>query len=298
METPVVYFYADEELTVSVNIRFPSGSMTEWYPQAATPSRGIRWPRVQVLPNARPALVTEERPSPYYHARETDAATLRVDGATGSEVEKFLFYRGIGSFTLPVLPVLRGSSVELINSSDQTIGTVLLLEKREGRVGFSVLDSLDKRASRRLMRPSLTASCESVEKEIETALVSHGLFPKEARAMVRTWASAWLEDGTRVFYIMPRPLTDAVLPMTLNPAPDDLVRVLVARADIITPEILADIRRVVNTAITGEPVPGETLAVLRRYRRFAEPLLIEVLGESYPNGRIQALIAACDAQSP
>ena len=34
METPVVYFYADEELSVDVSVQFPQGRITEWFPQA------------------------------------------------------------------------------------------------------------------------------------------------------------------------------------------------------------------------------------------------------------------------
>ena len=34
METPVIYFYSDEELTANVSVRFPQGTITEWYPQA------------------------------------------------------------------------------------------------------------------------------------------------------------------------------------------------------------------------------------------------------------------------
>src|SRR5438876_2836811 len=34
METPVIYFYSDEERTVDVTVRFPHGLITEWYPQA------------------------------------------------------------------------------------------------------------------------------------------------------------------------------------------------------------------------------------------------------------------------
>src|SRR3989440_12264939 len=34
METPVIYFYADEEQTVDVAVDFPKGLITEWYPQA------------------------------------------------------------------------------------------------------------------------------------------------------------------------------------------------------------------------------------------------------------------------
>src|SRR6266404_3000960 len=34
METPVIYFYSDEEETVDVSVAFPKGLITEWYPQA------------------------------------------------------------------------------------------------------------------------------------------------------------------------------------------------------------------------------------------------------------------------
>src|SRR2546425_1300499 len=34
METPVIYFYSDQERTVDVTVRFPQGLITEWYPQA------------------------------------------------------------------------------------------------------------------------------------------------------------------------------------------------------------------------------------------------------------------------
>src|SRR4051812_16552905 len=33
METPVVYFYSPQKSTVRVNVRFPEGLITEWYPQ-------------------------------------------------------------------------------------------------------------------------------------------------------------------------------------------------------------------------------------------------------------------------
>src|SRR5438552_11805839 len=32
METPVIYFYAEHETNVSVQVGFPDGTITEWYP--------------------------------------------------------------------------------------------------------------------------------------------------------------------------------------------------------------------------------------------------------------------------
>src|SRR5829696_1563522 len=36
METPVIYFYTDRETRVTVDVKFPRGWITEWYPQAHT----------------------------------------------------------------------------------------------------------------------------------------------------------------------------------------------------------------------------------------------------------------------
>ena len=34
METPVIYFYTKTEQTIDVQVKFPKGLVTEWYPQA------------------------------------------------------------------------------------------------------------------------------------------------------------------------------------------------------------------------------------------------------------------------
>ena len=35
METPVIYFYSDEERTVDVNVKFKNGVVNQWYPQSS-----------------------------------------------------------------------------------------------------------------------------------------------------------------------------------------------------------------------------------------------------------------------
>src|SRR6266852_9616405 len=45
METPVLYFYSDNEMDVAVKVDFPKGKITEWYPQARAVSTGINWGR-------------------------------------------------------------------------------------------------------------------------------------------------------------------------------------------------------------------------------------------------------------
>src|SRR5580698_2584039 len=126
METPVVYFYSPQELEAHVKVSFPKGLITEWYPQAkyevfqrngsggatrrlepnlngldnspTSLTGAIEWPNIQVQPNTSYALRTEPAPSRYYAARGTDSAPLTV----GDEHEKFLFYRGVGRFPIPL----------------------------------------------------------------------------------------------------------------------------------------------------------------------------------------------------
>ena len=102
METPVLYFYAPRAMDASVDVRFPQGLITEWYPSAnyevyqasgarnaprrlATNLNGIDtslrsvtgvidWDHINVKPNTSPGLPLESGPSRYYAARETDAA--------------------------------------------------------------------------------------------------------------------------------------------------------------------------------------------------------------------------------
>src|SRR5689334_17675217 len=107
LETPVLYFYADRPLTASVHVEFPKGTMTEWYPAAERKEHTLAWDGVKVLPGTPLALPKEAKESRYYAARETDAAPLQVsclneDGAAALEQDKFLFYRGVGNFEMPL----------------------------------------------------------------------------------------------------------------------------------------------------------------------------------------------------
>ncbi len=61
-------------------------------------------------------------------------------------------------------------------------------------------------------------SVESVKQDLETLLARHGLYPKEAEAMVKTWEDSWFEEGFRVFYVLPRQQTDAILPLEITPS--------------------------------------------------------------------------------
>src|ERR1700730_14643401 len=117
METPVIYFYAGQETSVSVHVSFSKGFITEWYPhetrlQPSTPlssealyqqhdDGSIAWDSITVAPNLAPDFPREKGASRYYAARETSATPLSVKAPTGDQHEKFLFYRGVSPISLP-----------------------------------------------------------------------------------------------------------------------------------------------------------------------------------------------------
>jgi hypothetical protein len=54
---------------------------------------------------------------------------------------------------------------------------------------------------------------------------------------VKTWESSWFgEEGTRLFYLLPQTVTDRLLPLKIEPAPNEMVRVMVGRLEIMRPE--------------------------------------------------------------
>jgi len=234
METPVLYFYSGRRQTVSVDVGFPNGTITEWYPRVRHAAHGVRWPAVTLLPGASPRLKRQRDDSHYYPARETDAVILRTRLAGVTQFEKFLFYRGVGTFALPVTAGRTGDDVVVRNGGADPIGRVLVFENRGGSIGHRGGDLTADQVT--IVRPVPAAGAlDAFRAELRTLLVAGGLYEREADAMLETWKSTWAEEGLRVFYVLPRSATDAVLPLTITPAPADVVRVLVGRVELLDP---------------------------------------------------------------
>ncbi|HEX3143315.1 MAG TPA: HEAT repeat domain-containing protein [Pyrinomonadaceae bacterium] len=280
METPVIYFYSNREMNVSTKVDFPKGKITEWYPLARAVDNGIDWGKMKVQPGAPFNLPADYSDNHYYAARETDAAPLQVCATNGhaTEQEKFLFYRGVGNFDLPLAVTLDNNRVTVRNTTKNPIAQLIVFESREGKIGFQTIDNLSGTTT--IDRPSLNQSTDAVIERLRQALVTAGLYDKEADAMIKTWRNSWFEAGMRVFYILPRPATDAVLPITIDPRPDELVRVLVGRTEVITPEMEKPVRE--QASLLSDPSPAvrsAAAASIKKYGRFSEPILKRMLDD-------------------
>jgi hypothetical protein len=314
METPVIYFYTDQPIIADVSVDFPQGFITEWYPQATqigptfavnsnAPSDGLLgqsrviWRNLEIVPNTNSDLSLQKllpqdaSGSHYFSARATSAnlvhADLSYSNNQTSEFEKFIFYRGAGNFKTPLRVTIGSNSVVSIeNTGAQTLAHLFLLSIHDGRGAFSIMDELGASNSvtwlqlsndsaehwRQFALPEFQAE---ISAQMQAALASEGLFPNEARAMVNTWKNSWFtEDGVRVLYVLPRPWTDATLPMTLNPQPRELTRVMVGRAEIITPVVEMNLFQLLTKAQNGDSSARHQASVeLKKLGRFAEPAL-------------------------
>ena len=278
METPVIYFYSNNEMDVSLKVDFPKGKITEWYPQARLVNTGINWGRFKVMPGAAINLPADFSPSHYFAARETDSAPVQVCSTDGkpAQQEKFLFYRGVGTFDLPLSVKLDGDKLLLKNLSPNKLERLIVFENRGGKVGYRMLDGFTGETTSE--RPTLDANIELLISDLKQTLVAAGLYEKEADAMIKTWRTSWFEEGTRVFYVLPRATTDTVLPIDIDPKPTQLVRVLVGRAEVITPEMEKSVQKQVGLLADPSPrVREEAMLAIRKYGRFSEPILKRLL---------------------
>jgi hypothetical protein len=282
METPVLYFYAKEAMTVAVKVAFPSGRITEWYPTAQVSKGNIDWGELRIMPGAQVYLPNDFRENHYYPARDTDAAAIQVRGGEATEHEKFLFYRGVGNFDVPLSVRPVDDKVVIKNVGDENVGKVVLFENRGGRIGYQVSDLPDLSSSEvTLTRPELRGNLSDLRREMKALLVSEGLYEKEAEAMLNTWRDSWFEEGLRVFYIMPRKTIDTILPIDIDPQPAGLVRVLVGRTEMVTPEmekrVTAQLRTLNDPSVS---VRETALKEINRYGRFSESILTQILSHT------------------
>jgi len=294
METPVIYFYTANEMEVDVKVAFPGGTITEWYPQAGwTNARfdsGINWGKIKLLPNEQPNYLREIADSHYYPARETDSVAIQVCNAdkTKIEKEKFLFYRGVGDFGLPLSVKIDGKNLTLKDTGTDEVKKLIVFENRGGRIGFKFLETLKNETI--VARPETNKNLDEVLIELENILILEGLYAREAQAMIETWKDSWFEEGLRVFYVLSRKSTDKILPLTVKPQPKETVRVMVGRAEVITPEMEQDVRKQVGfLRSNSKEVREEAQNYLKKYGRFYEPILKSIL-ESERDAKVRAQI--------
>jgi hypothetical protein len=268
---------------VDVSVRFPEGVITETFPapKESQPAmadevvfaNGQARFSVDVLAEKQGNLPKVASDNIYAHARNVDSQLVR----SGGELEKFIFYRGLGRFQ-PRLSITSNQGALTLDPAGSAAPQASFLVHVDqfgqaqmlnlGRFTGAKTVSTDVIEQLRRHSPGaaefLTGA--GAHDALVDALNSAGLRKDEAAAMVNTWEHGYLHvPGLRLLYILPREEADRILPLQITPAPDRLVRVFVGRIEILRDsdeqQILSDI-----TKLRGNFQPASL-------GRFAEPML-------------------------
>lgn len=283
----------------------------------------LDWGFFELLPekqfgpkNPRPALPPLKGDEPWRFVRETDSAIIKQvsgrDNEKGKEweYEKFLFYRGLGHMDLPLKVesalVNNASDIQftLTNRSMQNIGPIMLVEVASGKISFGKIEGVEPflpalRVRSQLLGKALPLAegVPQAKAQLEQLLVAQGLYPKEAAAMVNNWEHSYFAtQGTRALYVVPRPLTDAQIPIRIDPAPRELVRVMVGRVEVLHPLTEACLLDAVRDLASSDPAKKaaaeKTLADLGRLREPALRRVAELAEEAQVKATVEKLLAS------
>ena len=313
-ETPVIYFYAGRRARVEVMVDFPGGIWTQWYPQVvgvrpsfaqvAMPLRArngrIAW-TVDVVPPAeiQPQLPATDADALWNHAREVDAAYVRAVDQTRpgapSEWERFIFYRGLGEAPLPVEVGARGGDIT-VRTSTTAVQHVYILRVEGGRGTYEYVPAIDAGEQLSRVVPAMDAAlpmdrfAARLAEDLAAKLTESGLYEKEARAMVNTWRSSYFTtDGIRVLFVLPQSWTDRYIPLRITPQPAQVIRVMVGRIEVLTPERERRAESAVrDLASPDADVRERAFAYLQAEGRYVEPIVRRTL-ETTDDERVRTL---------
>jgi len=271
----------------------------------------LDWGTIEVLAPGAAADVPDAPLDAYTwaHARAVAANLLRISGVPGAAAaqhERFLFYRGLGDFPLPLTITTGDAAIALENPGAAASGRVFIVHVDGERGAFHELpagvgpgQSFDEPAPDLASAPPLDLFEAALAERVTEALDGAGLYHDEALAMVATWRRQWFRSpGLRALYLVPQAWTDASIPLTVTPAPDAGVRVMLIRSELLTPaqeQADRDAAELLAAPDTFEAGQQHFLAL----GRFAEPRLrraAALLGDPDYIKNFLAQIAAADTR--
>jgi hypothetical protein len=295
----------------ALDIHFPFGSEMCREKFGGVENGLLDWGKVEILPRGTLAKAPDAPLDKFTwsFAREVDANAVRIapspGGAPEAQEERFLFYRGLGNFDLTTqVRALPGQKLTVTNASKLPVGAVFVvnvgkasgafLAKREGIPGGGSIEVATPALDKAL---ALDAFVEELGASVTEALDGEGLYHDEALAMVNTWKRQWFRTpGVRVLYLMPEAWTNGSIPLSIEPKPDAIKRVMMIRTEVITPE-LEEVD--VKAALELEK-PETAEAAKEHFRalgRFAEPRLrraLSLLGDPAFGAALLAEVESAD----
>lgn len=223
VEKPVLFFHTERPIDdVRVRVRFPRGEPWLVWPHARIRRRSVEW-RGRITPRSGleglGRVIHNGQPHPWWDLlRQVGGARFHPAGESSSE--DFLFYDG----TMPFRSAFNFESRdgEWIPHRGGAERHVWIQDGRQVR-------AYDLRLGQTGSAP-VTSPAASITSLLRAELLSRGLLPGEADSLLNTWRDdlqpqAQPAPQSRAIYFVDRASYDRMLPLTIRPTPDALVRV-------------------------------------------------------------------------
>jgi hypothetical protein len=243
---PVLFLHAPSALTVDVRVDFPTGVPAVWWPATANPAyvggelsvvpkkpvRSLEWKVFLKQPLRLEQGVPEYHKLPKRHWMQT-LREVKCDDVFVSvgehnrtfEREKFIYYDGLLPRMSALTIQIDKDKVSLKNQEKFTVFDVWVIDNRDAaksRVGR--LPRLEAGTGQDVECSALVA--EEAAKTLTAQLNAAGLNEDEAAALTRIWTGDFFASaGLSLFYRLPQEQYDRLLPLTVKPGPEKIVRV-------------------------------------------------------------------------
>ena len=253
---PVIYFYSKKKVTLKLKIGVPLGRPAVWWPPAneiapkaalpehstgmgepdpdppkiesIVPEKGhLAWNGLVVDPATPEASYRKVAADHWWHtARQVDAAGVTA----GPNSERFVFYDALTPVSSPIEAAWNGDdAVAIQNLRPCHLPFVIAIRVKDGKASIAAATQVPRGDTVSLaLKPGDSAA-------LTERLKAQGLFAKEAAGMTAIWTpELFTAEGVRVIVSLPGPDIETLLPMTIDPAPARLVRVLLAHIECLS----------------------------------------------------------------
>jgi hypothetical protein len=338
LETPVIYFHLPESavrpVLVDVRVWFKGGWLTQFYPKADADAPGLhdgtvfgkltgetvsslRWYGLRV---GGQGVGPDTGDHVWLVPRSVRAESVTT--ASG-EVERFLFYRGVGHIRSPLRFRRDASGTKFVIAADiepavaqgpaMSIPEVWLVDIREnGTAAFRTLGPFaltpasatpqapPPQAPSPQAQPPLAETPASFSeneyrldgvadlgRHMHRSLTTAGLFEDEAKALLDTWELSYFKSpGLRAFFLVPPDWTNHYLPLKLS-IEAEIKRVMVGRVELVTPELRARARECAALSSQRDrpesPVEKRYQELYQKLGRFRDALILDEQARNAPS---------------
>ncbi len=245
---PLVFFHAKEPTELRLRIDFPGGMAGVWFPATERPAvvanqkqpkigSTLEWHLgIKQCPQgwrpktpAPPEVATKHWIARTRQVKSDEIFARYSPNPMDVEREKFIYYDGIFPYTRWMKIKVDKDRVALTSEVKHPVFDITVVDRRGDTVRVGRIARLDGGATMKEVAFETVESSRFASEAADTLvkqLVAAGLFEDEAKLLVETWRSRLFETpGLTLFYRLPQEVYDRLMPLTLTPKAESVVRV-------------------------------------------------------------------------